>query len=93
MAWPKGKPRPPGSGRQPGSLNKKSKIVQEILEDNGINLVAKILYELPALDATERTKALIGLMPYVYPKLTSTELSGKVEGFRIILEDYTKKDG
>lgn len=63
-------------GRKKGTPSKKSLLVREILENNGINLIEKIIEILPALEPEEKVRALIQLLPYVHPKLTSVEVNG-----------------
>lgn len=76
----KGEPRHPNAGRKKGTPHKKSALVREILENNGINLVEEILVRLPGLSKDEQVKALTQMLPYVYPKLTAVEHSGSVAG-------------
>lgn len=91
MGFKPGMPRPANAGRKKGTPDKKSLLVKEILENNGINLVEKILNELPELSSNDRVKALVQMLPYVYPKLVSAELTTNDEGFRIVVEDYVGK--
>lgn len=88
-----GKPKglPKTGGRQLGTPNKRQSGVAEILEAKGINLIDFILKKLPLLDEPEQIKAASALLPYVYPKLTSTELK-TAEGFQIQIVDYIAKD-
>jgi hypothetical protein len=88
MNFDKGMKKVPGSGRKKGTPHKKSLLVREILENHGINLVEQILVRLPQLDKNDQVKALTQLLPYVYPKLVSAEISTP-EGFKIIMADYT----
>jgi len=74
--YKKGDQRPQGSGRKPGSKNKKSFLVLEVLENNGIDIVQKIIDSLPSLQPQDQVKALIALLPYCFPKLTAIEVSG-----------------
>lgn len=78
MGFKKGDPRPANAGRKPGSPNKKSMLVKEVLESHGINLVDQILVRLPTLDKDKQVAALTQLLPYVYPKLTNIEHSGSI---------------
>lgn len=86
----KGMPKQEGSGRQKGTPNKKSLLVHEILENKGINLIEKITELFQVVSEQEQLKALVQMLPYVYPKLTSTELKG-AEGIRVIVEKYIAK--
>jgi hypothetical protein len=85
-----GKGAPKTGGRQPGSLNKRTQLVSEILEANGINLVQMILNKIPLLDESEQVRAITALLPYVYPKLTASEVTAP-EGFRVVIENYLHK--
>jgi hypothetical protein len=90
--------KPPTSGRKKGTPNQKSVLVRETLEAHGINLVEQILVRLPQVSRETQIKALVQMLPYVYPKLISTEITAP-GGFRIVIEDYVstlkdiKKDG
>lgn len=92
MAYPKGKPRPEGAGRQKGTPNKSTEYLQDLCDKNGINVfeamlkVAKDAYD-PAL----RFNALKELAQYLYPKRKALEITGDAEGFKIVIEDYTSK--
>lgn len=80
MPFKKGEPRAAGAGRKKGTPDKKSLLVRELLENNGINLIDEILVRLPKLRHQEdQVKALIAMLPYVYPKLTSIEHSGDID--------------
>lgn len=78
MPFKKGDPRPANAGRKRGSTNKKSRFVHDILETHGINLVEQIVVRLAKISTEDQVKALCGLLPYVYPKLTSVEHSGEI---------------
>jgi hypothetical protein len=91
MAFKKGDKKPENSGRKKGTPHKKSLLVREILENHGINLFEQILVRLPKLEPRHQMQALTAMLPYVYPKLNSHELStSDVQGFKIIVEDYAK---
>lgn len=52
MAWPKGKPRPPGVGRKKGSANKNTKelkdmILQALSEAGGVEYLKKQAVDTP----------------------------------------------
>jgi hypothetical protein len=79
MAFKKGDPKPASSGRKPGVKNKASFLVKEVLESHGINLAEQIVVRLPKLSALEQVRALVQLLPYVYPKLTAVQHSGSIE--------------
>lgn len=91
MSFKKGDPKPINSGRKPGVMNKKSVLIRDILESHGINLVEQIIVRLKDISKEDQVKALVSLLPYVYPKLTCTEIMGSSEGFRIVVEDYSVK--
>ena len=77
MAWPKGKPRPPGAGRQAGTPNKVTAEVKEwarrILEDPDVQgMMLRTMRTFPT-----NVGLLIVLMHYAYGKpKESVELSG-----------------
>lgn len=79
MPFQKGKPRHPAAGRKPGSVNKDQLAVREILHelavDNGgeFNVVKEIVARFKQVSPEYQIKALISLMPYVYPKLSQIE--------------------
>jgi hypothetical protein len=86
MPFKKGDPRPPGSGRKKGTPHKKSILVKEILDSHGINLIEQIIVRLKDISKVDQVKALMQLLPYVYPKLTSVIHSGGID-----LGDITDK--
>ena len=53
MAWPKGKPRPPGAGRHKGSQNKKNRAIESI--------TGQIIYD-PCYQANLRQRAIDGTL-------------------------------
>lgn len=85
----KGQPKFEGSGRKKGTPHKKSEFVREILEAHDFNLVEQILNRLSLVDQKTQINTLAQLLPYVYPKLISAEIKSSVDGFRIIVEDYS----
>lgn len=78
MPFKKGEPRPANAGRKKGTPDKKSLLVREVLENHSINLAEQIVVRLPKLTSLEQVRALIQLLPYVYPKLTSVQHSGSI---------------
>lgn len=88
MARIKGSPKT--GGRLPGSVNKRTALVSEILEANGINLVQILLNKIPLLDEIEQVRSITALLPYVYPKLTASEIS-LPDGIKISVFDYGEK--
>lgn len=91
MPFKKGEKRPANAGKKKGSVNKSSLLVREVLDNHGINIVEQILVRLPQINKDKQVQALCALLPYVYPKLTSTDVNLTTQGFRVILEDYTSK--
>lgn len=89
MAAIKGSPKT--GGRVKGSHNKKSLLVHELLENSGINLISMITEELPFLARPKKVDTLVALLPYVYPKLTSSEIHAEIEAIEVIIRDYTSK--
>jgi hypothetical protein len=69
---PKGTPKT--GGRVKGTPNKASTFIREELQAGGLNLVARYLEEVSAIEAPEaRLAALLQIFPYVYPKLRELE--------------------
>lgn len=89
MAYPKGKPRPVGSGRKIGSVNKKNLMVREALEDNNMNLIQMLSDVFPQLKPSEKASTLVQIMPYVYPRLTSVTHTGDKDN--PIIVEFMKK--
>ena len=89
---PRGKPFEKGhakmGGREKGTHDKRTMLVRDILEHNGINLIDEITRLIPLLDIKDQVAALTALVPYVYPKLTSTEIKSEGQGFQIIVQEY-----
>jgi hypothetical protein len=86
MTFKKGTPKPPTSGRRPGVVNKKSLLVRDVLEENGINLVKLILGTVREMSPTDRADVLLRLMPYVYPTLSATQININTEENRQLRE-------
>lgn len=86
----KGVPKTPGSGRKPGSLNKKTLQVMEILHEHNFNVIEEFLF---LYDKTNNMrgglpiaiKCLTELASYVYPKRSHSEHSG-VNGEPILID-------
>ncbi len=90
----KGKPKT--GGRKKGVINKKRTIfesLEEIVTEDGKPVdVVKLFFEgLMAMPAFQRVDALLELMQFIYPKQKNLEISTSEEGFKIIVEDWTKK--
>lgn len=74
MAFQKGDPKPPGSGRKKGQPNRITLLrVEDFLNTKGIHPVQKILDLLPTLDPADQVKTWLHLMKYVEPELRPTE--------------------
>lgn len=68
-------------GRKPGTPNKKSQAVQDILEAAlGKSVPEAVCELLDDLKPKDRVQALLELMSYVYPKRKAIELSGRDGG-------------
>jgi hypothetical protein len=66
-------------GRVKGKAAKTKQTVREILAANKIDLIQDIIDDLPELSPKDRVKTRMGLMPYVYPQLRNTEISGEIQ--------------
>jgi hypothetical protein len=69
-----GQKRPRGSGRKPGTPNKKTVQLKEFFDKAKFNIPERILEILPQLPISKQADLLVGLMAYVYPKLKNVEL-------------------
>ena len=69
----------PGSGRKPGSPNKKTAAFQKAVEESGVTPLDYMLQVMrnPAEDPRARLGAAQAAAPYVHAKLSSVEVSGK----------------
>lgn len=67
-----------GSGRKPGSPNRKTAEVQRKVEDTGITPLQFMIEVMrdEGREPRERLNAAISAAPYVHPKLSSIEHSG-----------------
>lgn len=96
MAKPKGSPKT--GGRQKGTPNKRTQILQEILDELELDVPREIVrilnaadpgsddfHPLNGLSPKERSDILLNLMQYLYPKRKAVEHSGAVAN---PLEDY-----
>ena len=88
----KGQPRLPNAGRKPGSINKKSLLVKDILETHGVNLIEQILVRLPQLSREVQVETLLKLAPYCYPKLAQIEVSGNIDVKERMLAEVSNED-
>ena len=80
MAYPKGKPKPEGSGRKKGTPNKSTLDLHAICERLGVNPFEKLVeYIVHPCDTEIRLAALKEICSYLYPKRKAVEHSGAVE--------------
>lgn len=75
MAWPKGKPLPPGAGRKKGTPNKDHKEITEILARNNFDIIQEFINLYHRTCKEEYTggvavKCLSELATYTYHKRT-----------------------
>lgn len=75
MAWPKGVPRPPNSGRKKGTPNKKTELLQQKLERHNYDPIDALVALIPELDPKSKAHVALELMQYVYPKRKAIELN------------------
>lgn len=81
-------------GRQKGTPNKRSLEVDAIAERLGIEPF-EILLQFSSdtsIDAAIRVKAASEACKYLYAQKRSVEHSTGEEGFKIVIEDYVKRD-
>jgi hypothetical protein len=72
MAWPKGKPRPVGAGRQLGTPNKKTNLFA-ICDEVGLNVFKEMVsLANKTRDAELRFAKLKEIAPYLYAKKKET---------------------
>ena len=84
MGWPKGKPRPPNSGRKKGTLNKidtkARQTLREICEQEGIDpFLGMLRLAKSSSDEGIRAQMLKESCKYVYPQLKAIEHSGEIK--------------
>jgi hypothetical protein len=82
-------PKTPGSGRKPGTPNKRSTLdVHGKLAAANVDLVTDILADIEKiLDPVERAAARLKLLEYCAPKLKAVELSGDLGQATPVTED------
>ena len=81
MAWPKGKPRPPGAGRKAGTPNKRTLEVERIIEEENadpIRYMARVCSGIEEPNVA-RFMAAKELAQYVAPKRKAVEHSGNID--------------
>lgn len=86
MPKPKGTPKTPGSGRKPGSLNKKTDLMAQC-EAKGVNVWEKLLeYLVYPCDPAMRLQAIKIACPYLYATNKAIEHSGTIENPYMAME-------
>lgn len=97
MAYPKGTPRPAGSGRKKGTPNKNRVPAEELADALGINPYEVLLrfasgdapgLGLKKVDAGLRAKAAAEATKYLHAQRRSLDIGAK-EPIRVVIEDYT----
>lgn len=80
MGYPKGKNRPEGAGRRKGTPNKKTQVLSEICEQEGIDPFRALL-NMAAKNSDDQIRlgALKEICQYLYPKRKALEHSGAIE--------------
>ncbi len=92
MAYPKGKPRPEGAGRQKGTPNKSTQDLEAICEKHGVNVFeAMIMIIKDTEDKPKRFEMLSKVADYLYSKRKQVEVETGDKGFVVRIEDYSKK--
>ncbi len=79
--------KPPKSGRKKGVPNKRTLILNEILDAGGLDVPQMLLALLPKLPITKQADVLLDLMSFLYPKRKAIEFddshSVSTQGFKI----------
>ncbi|MFV8248092.1 hypothetical protein [Bdellovibrio bacteriovorus] len=70
-----------GSGRQKGTPNKKTQLLNEILDAKDFCIPEKLMELLPSLSPEKQADILVDLMSYVYPKRKAIEQLNLNAGF------------
>lgn len=83
-------------GKKKGTPNKKRSIfesLEEIRTDNGEPVdVVKLFFDgLMTMPPFQRVDALLDFMKFIYPQQKALEVSSGEGGFKIVIEDYSKK--
>jgi hypothetical protein len=98
MAWPKGKPRPPGAGRKPGTPNKHDSLARQAIARFAERNVPKIeewVTQVAKEDPARAAEITLRAIEYHIPKLGRTELTG-ADGEKLSVSvsiNRTVKDG
>lgn len=80
MSRPIGLPKT--GGRQLGTPNKKTLVLQEVLEAAGLNPAEKLCELLPQLQPREQAYVLMNLLGYIYPRRRSVEIQPSVDYYQ-----------
>jgi len=96
MPFIKGQPRAPKAGRKKGTPNKRRTIFESLeqITKNGkpVDLVELFFEGLITMPPYQQVDAILDFMKFVYPQQKSLEVGNKDgEGFKIVIEDYSKK--
>lgn len=84
-------------GRVKGTINKRRTVfesLEEIVTEDGkpVDVVKMFFGALDTMPPYQQVDALLDFMQYVYPKQRNIEIgNASEEGFKIIVENYTKK--
>lgn len=62
-----GQPKPAGSGRKPGTPNRATQQLREILEAEGLDPAKKLAQLLPSLEPEKQADVCLALLKYLYP--------------------------
>jgi len=68
-----GQTKPEGSGRKKGTPNNKTLILNEIMENLGLDVPTRLCELLPLLKPSKQADVLLQLMGYLYPRRKSVE--------------------
>jgi hypothetical protein len=93
MGFKKGQPRPANAGRKKGTPNRKTQDLLAICERLGVNPFESMVQAAQEIIEPEaRVNAWEKVCQYILPKRKAVEIANEdeEEGFRIIVEDYTK---
>lgn len=85
-----GTPKNPRSGKQPGTPNKRTLYARQILEDHGadpVEMLAKTMKD-EQVPRDLRVDCAKALLPYVYPKLSAVEVTGRDGGAVQVEHDH-----
>lgn len=80
MAWPKGKPRPPGAGRKKGSVNKATADIKVLAQKHGPELIEKLLALTRSKDERVQAAAIKELLDRGYGRAAQPHTGADGEG-------------